>query len=1236
MKKKLLIVVFLIIYSVVVHAQFGSEKTITYVADGGSDIFSIDIDIDGDLDLLTVSVYDNKVAWYENLGAGVFDRQRIISTDFHIPWSIFATDLDNDGDPDILSAGSNGVVWFENLGSGLFGEPIIFSTTKSDCVFAHDIDNDGDNDVFATFYQENKMIRYENLGNGTFSIGQVITSSVYGADEIDVFDIDNDGDKDLLLTSDSILVWFENLGNGVIDTVQNVISENLTSLLALSVADINNDGYQDVLSVSSLQDKLVWFENLGNGSMDTTQNIISSINNPKIIIGADVNNDGDLDVISSGSGVILWYENLGGGILDTNYQIIGNSLTQIESLVAADIDNDGNIDVASVSWGGEVAWYKNFGSGVFSAKKSITYSIDRPTCVHSCDLDNDGNVDIIASGEGGIGDIKWFKNLGNGVFGLAQTINDTLGKVQSIFTSDIDNDGDMDIVTLSIDLGLLVWHENLGGGNISPNKNIISNTINGGYSVFLADIDNDGDDDVVAAAYIGTNKIVWHENLGNGMFGTEQIILLNANNPRSIYIADINNDGNLDILTASSSRIAWHENLGGGTFSTRQTISNNINLASSVSAADLNNDGNIDVISASLSNDKLYWHKNNGGGIFSTEIVISNNVDGANCIYSVDVDGDGDIDVLSTSEIDDKVAWYENYGNGSFSTQHIISATVDQVRYVIATDIDNDGDEDVVIAAYGDDKIAWYENSFNSSYKLKGKIFYDVNQNAIFDSADVGLPIVNPHIQPNSNVSFTSNDGNYFYSTDSGHYVVSYQVDSLWNLTTDSATYSRTLNNSISYIDSLNFGFYPDTLITNLISSLTGGFPRCNSLVNYWVSFQNIGTTIPDVTVKLQLSDSITFFTSDYIPDSIIGKNIYWNFDSLYYYSNKTINLQVQMPSFMSMGDTLVSYLEVYEQDSLNNIKLDTLSQVLVCAYDPNDKQVTPIGYDTLGFINKNQELEYLIRFQNTGNDTAITVVIKDTLDLNLDRTTFKLISSSHNVNTTIRQNGEVNFNFQNIMLPDSGINFLGSQGFVKYSISPKSGIEPLEQIVNTAYIYFDSNPAVITNTVVNTIECYSAPMPTISFNFPYLFTTLIGDFSYQWYINDTLIVGAINDTLLPLNDGLYTVEVTDSNSCSKTSLAYHHTSVSINEYIGNNSIKTVVYPNPFNETTNIVFDRNLNGEYEIVLYNILGAEVYYNDNIMSSKLEINKSDIGKGLFLSYLINKETGQRMFIEKLIVY
>ena len=146
----------------------------------------------------------------------------------------------------------------------------------------------------------------------------------------------------------------------------------------------------------------------------------------------------------------------------------------------------------------------------------------------------------------------------------------------------------------------------------------------------------------------------------------------------------------------------------------------------------------------------------------------------------------------------------------------------------------------------------------------------------------------------------------------------------------------------------------------------------------------------------------------------------------------------------------------------------DELCQVVVGSFDPNDKQGFPNGYGDENYIDRNVDIRYLIRFQNTGTDTAFTVRITDEISTHLDLSTFRVKASSHNYITDI-VGQEVTFTFNNIMLPDSFVNEPASNGWLEYEISQNVDL-PLETAIqNTAAIFFDFNEPVITNTTLHT-----------------------------------------------------------------------------------------------------------------------------------------------------------------------
>ncbi len=139
-------------------------------------------------------------------------------------------------------------------------------------------------------------------------------------------------------------------------------------------------------------------------------------------------------------------------------------------------------------------------------------------------------------------------------------------------------------------------------------------------------------------------------------------------------------------------------------------------------------------------------------------------------------------------------------------------------------------------------------------------------------------------------------------------------------------------------------------------------------------------------------------------------------------------------------------------------------------SYDPNDKTGYPLGVGAKHFIETNQDLDYIIRFQNTGTDTAFKVIIRDILDKNLDAATLRIGVSSHPFSVQWQGKDTISFVFDNILLPDSFRNEPKSHGFIRFKISQKQDLPIGTTIKNQASIYFDFNEPIITNTTFHTI----------------------------------------------------------------------------------------------------------------------------------------------------------------------
>lgn len=346
--------------------------------------------------------------------------------------------------------------------------------------------------------------------------------------------------------------------------------------------------------------------------------------------------------------------------------VIATTAGGARAVQAADIDGDGHMDVLSASLGdNQIEWYRNLnGSGTFSTERKIA-SVSHARSVHAADIDNDGDMDVL-SASSNTHVIAWYENIdGLGGFGPAIIISTTAHGARAVYAADLDGDSDLDVLSACFGApsGKIVWYRNENNGTAFTEINV-STSVDGGTDVYAADIDGDGHLDVLSAS-AGDNKIAWYRNNGVGGFSTENTISTSVVDAHSVHVADLDGDGDNDVLSASLSttlsdhKVSWYRNNGTGGFSNEINISTTDLGAYSAYAADLDGDGDADVISASYTKDQIAWYRNNGTGGFSKENIISKAADGAHMVYAADVNGDGNMDVLSASVNDNKIAWYD-------------------------------------------------------------------------------------------------------------------------------------------------------------------------------------------------------------------------------------------------------------------------------------------------------------------------------------------------------------------------------------------------------------------------------------------------------------------------------------------------------------------------------------------------------------------------------------------------
>ncbi len=359
-----------------------------------------------------------------------------------------------------------------------------------------------------------------------------------------------------------------------------------------------------------------------------------------------------------------------------------------------------------------------------TSEQAISSLTDSPRDVYTADLDGDGDLDVLSASHD---DHKtaWYENLGGGSFGLQQILGDAAGsQTQSVYAADLDGDGDLDVISGSANNDILWWENRLDQIEADMNGPLDINNKGGGIaisSVFAADLDGDGDTDVLSTRLTGAQVAVsWYDNLdGLGDFGdaaTNEIILGTPDTPQAVRAADLDGDGDNDVVVASdgtTDEIIWYENLGSGSFDTAALISDAVSDPLDVMAADLDGDGDLEVIVASNGDGSIPWFENLGGGSFGPRQNVTTSASGSYSVDVSDLDGDGDLDVLGTNAVQHKIVWHENRLNEAsddFGPTQVISDTVSSSFDVHAGDLDGDGDEDVLSAGRDDDTIAWHEN----------------------------------------------------------------------------------------------------------------------------------------------------------------------------------------------------------------------------------------------------------------------------------------------------------------------------------------------------------------------------------------------------------------------------------------------------------------------------------------------------------------------------------------------
>ena len=1301
MKRKYLVFLVLSLIFQSLYAQFAPYRKISPELSNPSWLASGDLDGDGDLDLVATNYSQDNFAWYENLDeTGEFSQQRVIEGSNRLS-NIEVVDIDNDGDLDLLytSRGDNFVGWSENLdGNGNFGEQqtISYQIQGGETVYSADIDGDGDLDVVSASRYDNKIAWYEHLdGTNDFGPQQVISETALNVTCAVPVDFDEDGDMDIiatLFTGDVLSYSNDGLGNfGSPETIINTIG----GPRFVFAEDFDGDNDIDLIVYGFSEGSAYWVENV-SGVYGEPEDLLPDASSSELAINiGDIDGDGDLDIIGASDawGVgLFWIENQGNGNFSSRTTIEGVEISTPDVPIVFDINGDGRGEPVFVAESGDVnasdwiAYFKNpSNSGLIQSDRVlVTSDIGTPREIINVDMDGDGDLDIVAASFF-THSVLWYENRDavydfgapHLIYNEQNDFENTSGH-KAIKVADLDNDGDNDVI-LSTNFfeSRVQWLENDGTGTFSADPQFITDYYT--YSVVdmeVVDVNNDGAPDLI---YVipNDNEVILKINNGSGSFTQEFTISNTTTSPTLLKTADIDGDNDFDLIVGSSSNdyIEVYENLN-GTSNWNNIASITLDQVKDVNVADLDNDGDLEIIA--LGDEILFWYDNiDGSDDFETGEEIA-----ASSPFSFDIgdmNNDGFKDIVVGEDSYPGLGYFRNEGGtGSFEDVPLeVFNNNSDGSYIQVGDFDLDGDLDISYLEENSSDIGWIPSLLGEPYLLAGNLFLDENENGVKDNDEYNLQDRKLTLNPLNLTTWSDNAGNYSFPANIGTHDLVCLSKEDWFFTTDS-TYTVDLDGSVDtvYID---FGMTVSNPVKEAQIDINSSITRCGFEVPFYIDVKNIGNLGIDGIYHIELDELTTFVSSSIPPSTTTDNNLYWNFEDLLPTNSEAISLVLLMPDENFDGEILTFSGDIILTDESGTTYFTdstTYISAVTCAIDPNDKLVSPSIPDYENYTLFDELLEYTIRFQNTGSDTAINIAVTDIIDPSLDLETFRVVSASHDYNVSLDNNRVLTFNFPNIYLPDSTTNYIASNGYVKYSIKPYSDLVENTSVENYADIFFDFNDAIVTNTTTNIMvseypfnivtqspACYEDTNGSISIDFP------VPNLSYSWDTGqagnvleelpsgeytvtvtneDGLLAGDItvvlnnpeelelntsttgelnnsqngtatvnvtggtspytyswnttpeqtSQTASNLSAGDYTVVITDANNCIQSGMVTVEQTVPTSDI--DNELTFIIMPNPGKENVNIFYELPQAADWDLTIHNYLGQVVQYKN----SKLE--------------------------------
>ncbi|MCW3107165.1 MAG: hypothetical protein JWQ09_1671, partial [Segetibacter sp.] len=379
-------------------------------------------------------------------------------------------------------------------------------------------------------------------------------------------------------------------------------------------------------------------------------------------------------------------------------------------------------------------------------------------------------------------------------------------------------------------------------------------------------------------------------------------------------------------------------------------------------------------------------------------------------------------------------------------------------------------------------------NALINSNAIQGATFFDRNLNSTKDVDEPFFDQLNIVASKAGfdTVSTIASNGNFSVDIDTGLYVTK-AIPYLPYYNVVPATHNTSFNSYFN-IDTVSFAVQPIAgkrdLSINLVPLTVS---RPGFATNYKILYRNNGTdTISNGSIEFIKNSKINYISSSPSASSVTGDTLRWSFSNLKPQDTAgiVINLSVKSPPSVNIGDTLATRANIYPvtTDLTPNDNTSVFVQRAIGSFDPNDKTENHPGSIKAIQVTNGEYLQYTIRFQNTGTDTAFNVYVRDTLSSKLDWSSFQMLAASHNYQLTINDGAKCSWAFNNINLADSNKNEGASHGYIVYRIKPKSSVSFKDTIYNSAAIYFDYNLPVHTNAEKTYVVSGALPVKLISF----------------------------------------------------------------------------------------------------------------------------------------------------------